>query len=121
MRILGPESHEISRELDLAIAQVDRVAQIDDTGVVGIVGPDGVMDSAAEPLVGASVTEGFAVEDVCTGIDFARSDTALEGRAPPPQKKNWPQDADGILHAGQINMAPPRQRRASAAVWPVNY
>jgi hypothetical protein len=78
--ILGPQSDEIGGEFDFAMAQVDRVAQVDDAGVMGIIDRDGVIDIAADPLVGAGVTEGFAVKDLGAGFDLDPGDARLERR-----------------------------------------
>ena len=77
VRVLGANRNEVGGELDLAIFQVDRVAEIDDALVVRIGDGKREIDASGEALVGARVAELLAVEDIGVRGDFDTEDARV--------------------------------------------
>ena len=74
--IFRADGDEVGGELDFAVFQIDRVAEIDDALVVRIGHGEGEVNASSDALVGSGRAELFAVEDIGTGGDSTRTTRA---------------------------------------------
>ena len=66
----GTDSNEVRGELDFAILQVHRIAQIDDAQVVRIGHREREIDTPGDALIGSRIAKCLAVQDVGAGSNL---------------------------------------------------
>src|SRR5271165_3636948 len=108
-RILGADGDEIRRELDFAVFQVHRVAEIDDALVVRIAHRQREVNSPGDALVGACVPEGLAAKNIVAGGDIDANHARVERHSSQGKNRKEGSYAETQSHAGKHSTRAPRR------------
>ena len=105
--VLRADGDEVRGKLDLAVLQVHRVVEIDDSPVMWISHRHGEVHAPGDAFVGAGVAEGLAAENVVTRSDLDANDLGVEQRNTCNQTQQQGAHGSEYAHARKHSIAIP--------------